>query len=964
MKYFLLLSTCLLLQRLPAQITRQWTAYFNGTGDFNDRFTCATHDAAGNFLLGGSVTNPDADRDFLVRKLGSNGAVLWTWMYNGPGSGSDEIRAIATDPAGNVYVTGLSQGENTDMDYLTVKLTPGGDTLWTRRYDFIGEYDQPNALFVDQEGNVLVTGQSDSDPSPLTNNDYATLKYTPNGDQLWIKRYNGLGDATDEAVAVVADAAGNIFVTGRTSNGVNDDYGTLSYTPGGGLQWFRFDDRGGRDRATAMTIDGNNNLIITGRSSNGDNDDFWTLKCTADGQLLWDAAYDFLDQDRPVAVTTDPTGNIVVTGQSDKSLVPPTDWDFLTVAYLPNGTQLWAKRYDGGLATDDIPAAVGTNSSGDVYVTGVSDVNPTASISNQLVTIRYNIGTGQQVWVKTIATTGNSDQAGNAVIALPDGCLIAGYSEDTNGRRDAVAYRFDTAGAQNWQDTFNGTGDNNDNVRALTVDALGNVFAAGYSTGGSNNRDMALVQFDQGGVLLCSHTQEGTAPGGADDAAGIALDASGNAIVAGVLKNSGSSNDIALQKTNTLCDTLWTRIVNGPGNGSDRVYDLVRDAAGALYITGRVDTDPASTANDDCFTAKFSSDGVLLWSKTYNSGGANADRGVVLRMGPAGDLYVAGRSWDGLQYDIFLLKYNNAGQQQWVKTWNGGGNDEPRDLAIDNAGNPVLCGTANQSAGDTLNDFITLKFNPAGNLLWEKRYDGAGAGNDRAEALAIDQQGYVLVAGRSDVDYTSALNEAAVLLKYAPNGDLQWGVTLNDKGNDALDDVALGEGDLIYLTGHFAHDANQPNRYAIATYIYSPAGEYLWSDLLDAPVGGSNVPNFLYLDGSDFYVAGSSNQGLQQRDMLVIKYSGMLVGAIAPSDRAYVRVYPNPFFRELRVELPEIPAAGAVFTLFDALGRIVFQENLQAAQQHFTLPDLPPGLCYYRITADQQTLAAGKLSHW
>ena len=60
---------------------------------------------------------------------------VWVRRCNGPGDSTDIPEAIAVDHLGNVYVTGQSFGGLTLEDYLTIKYYPNGDTAWVRRYN-------------------------------------------------------------------------------------------------------------------------------------------------------------------------------------------------------------------------------------------------------------------------------------------------------------------------------------------------------------------------------------------------------------------------------------------------------------------------------------------------------------------------------------------------------------------------------------------------------------------------------------------------------------------------------------------------------------------------------------------------------------------------------------------------------------------------------------------------------------
>src|SRR5437588_240122 len=59
----------------------------------------------------------------------------WVQRYNGPGDGDDVATAMVVDSAGNAFVTGYSLGSGTGYDYATMKYSPTGARLWLKRYD-------------------------------------------------------------------------------------------------------------------------------------------------------------------------------------------------------------------------------------------------------------------------------------------------------------------------------------------------------------------------------------------------------------------------------------------------------------------------------------------------------------------------------------------------------------------------------------------------------------------------------------------------------------------------------------------------------------------------------------------------------------------------------------------------------------------------------------------------------------
>src|SRR3972149_3304751 len=115
----------------------------------------------------------------------------WVARYHGPGNSWDKAHAIAVDPAGNIYVTGGSVGVGTESDYCTLKYNRLGNVLWIARYDGPDHlWEDANALALDRDGNVYITGLS---YGRATNYDIATVKYDPKGNELWAGRYAAPG---------------------------------------------------------------------------------------------------------------------------------------------------------------------------------------------------------------------------------------------------------------------------------------------------------------------------------------------------------------------------------------------------------------------------------------------------------------------------------------------------------------------------------------------------------------------------------------------------------------------------------------------------------------------------------------------------------------------------------------------------------------------------------------------------
>lgn len=298
----------------------------------------------------------------------------WVARYNGPGNSTNRPTAIALDAQVNVYVTGTSVGIGNIYGYATLKYSPEGRLVWTARYEEPGGNGQATAMALDREGNIYVTGSSGIYP----NLDYVTIKYDTDGQEIWVARYDGPGHGYDEARAIVLDGSGSVYVTGNSlGSGTGMDYATIKYDADGKELWVaRYNGLGNRDDyAWACALDGAGHLYVTGSSFGGFTtyDDYATIKYDADGREIWVALYTATGDRRNIAsaLALDAQGNIYVTGGSWGG--PATQEDYATIKYSPDGEPIWLARYNGPANGADAAYALTVDAAGHVYVTGVID---------------------------------------------------------------------------------------------------------------------------------------------------------------------------------------------------------------------------------------------------------------------------------------------------------------------------------------------------------------------------------------------------------------------------------------------------------------------------------------------------------------------------------------------------------------------------------------------------------------
>lgn len=336
----------------PAGI-QEWVITNNGAANRDDILYSVGLDAAGNVYVSGMVTNLNVNfgyhKDYILIKYSPAGAQQWKKIYDGPGSGDDEAKAMFVDLAGNVFVTGTSSsGTAAGSDCLTIKYNTTGNIQWTKRYNGLGNgYDQGTSIAVDRLGNVYVTGYI---TIIAAYTDVITIKYDAAGNLDWAVKYNGNGDSYDLGQDIAVDDSLNVYITGYTTSPANNkDFLTLKYSSVGDRIWTNtYNVSGGDDRSNAITLDITGNVYITGSvTSAGGTSDFATIKYKADGHLMWDRLYsstgNFNDKSRCIYV--DSSYSVYVSGSGSQGLMYS---DYLTLKYTqPIGINLISNEIPG-----------------------------------------------------------------------------------------------------------------------------------------------------------------------------------------------------------------------------------------------------------------------------------------------------------------------------------------------------------------------------------------------------------------------------------------------------------------------------------------------------------------------------------------------------------------------------------------------------------------------------------------
>ena len=264
------------------------------------------------------------------------------------------------------------------------------------------------------------------------------------------------------------------------------------------------------------------------------------------------------------------------------------------------------------------------------------------------------------------------------------------------------------------------------------MDNSGNVYVAVAASNEFNTLFCATIKYNAAGDQQWIAEYHGGS--GADEPAAIVVDKAGNVYVTGTTQICQGSDYLTL-KYNSAGQEQWVARYYGPQEPLDAAKAIAVDNSGNVYVTGR--------SFNDYATIKYNATGQQQWAAREVGGEGNA-----IALDGAGNVYVTGRK----AADYGTIKYNAAGQQQWVARYNGppgNGSDVATAIVLDDMSNVYVTGRSERTGPFSDSDYATVKYNSAGQQQWVIRYNGPGNTDDRAAAMAIDSLGNVYVTGIS-----------------------------------------------------------------------------------------------------------------------------------------------------------------------------------------------------------------------
>lgn len=346
----------------------------------------------------------------------------------------------------------------------------------------------------------------------------------------------------------------------------------------------------------------------------------------------------------------------------------------------------------------------------------------------------------------------NDDKGKSIAVDNSGDIVVVGYTEGNfdsgtkMGNSDLLLIKYDRNGSKMWSTQLGATGTVTQ-ATGVAVDGTSNVYVVGYTEGNldgqtsNGNREMFLIKFTPQGVKVWSRLLGETYA--STEAHGVAVDNDGSVYVTGYSQAftqpyafDGNpfvgDTDTFLVKYRSNGDKAWSKLLGASSSyGSAKTIGngIAIDISSNIYITGwttgEFDTEtPSHFPYGSVFNAKFDTNGIIQWAKTFGSGTIDSIANGIAADNQ-GNTYIAGYNYNSYA-SLLLLKFDRNGNLQWSKEQQATTADAVFNaVAVDASGNVYPSGytqgTLNGIPVTGVGDIVVAKYGPNGDKVWQKQ---------------------------------------------------------------------------------------------------------------------------------------------------------------------------------------------------------------------------------------------------
>ncbi|APV50534.1 hypothetical protein BWI17_13035 [Betaproteobacteria bacterium GR16-43] len=708
--------------------------------------TAVTVDPDGNVVVAGladSYTYENRVEIVAVKYAGATGALLWSTTHGRANGTYERPYAIATNAAGDVFITGASGASTYENNAVfTIKLSgQTGQRTWTHVLPGLS-YDHGTALVVDVAGHAYVGGRI-GDAFQVFKLDGAT------GMQAWSASLPGQGEARTLVLAPGGDV-----LAGGDSAGVGR---IVKLNPAtGAVQWSQSYPNGGWFVRMAPRLDPDGNVIAAGHVASF----AYVAKFSgATGAVLWGVALDSGNDFAVSAVDVDAQGNVGVTGSQSYANFR------VTRLRGSDGQASWSADNPAGPSGQAKGVAVAFDAAGNLLAAGGVASGPSIYAETWRI-VKYAPAPGPALWSAGVPQLpGYAILRGKHVTGVRSGrvAVLSQMSQVSYSRADRLDVVNAKTGTTIWSltetDISGALSEGYPANPRVAMDATGNVVVTGGPHSQPPDAKMLTRKFQAAsGAVAWTATSTAAAIGNA-----IAMDANGHVAVLG-----RSETDWVVAKYDGASGTrLWEVVLSamGPSSGYQQANAIAMDSAGNVVVTGRY-TNASATAGGARTFKLAAANGAILWDKLI----PGEHLAVAI---DAQDNVVA--TGDFFQYpDTFMqtVKYAPDGTELWTRlyTVDGTARGVSRALAINPQGEIVIGGYTAPINPPGSTSARIVKYSAAGVVLWTAA-SGAPGSYAAAIDVAFDGLGNV-VAGTYEAEPGARGKSRAIKLAGATGASL------------------------------------------------------------------------------------------------------------------------------------------------------------------------------------------------
>lgn len=540
-----------------------------------------------------------------------------------------------------------------------------------------------------------------------------------------------------------------------------------------------------------------------------------------------------------------------------------------------------------------------------------------------------------------------------------------------------------------------------------------------------------------------------------DEFTDVATDQLGNAYVCGTFFgpsvtfggqtfNSVENSAAILVKRDPNGGLVWAKVIDGgecnavsvdlDGNCFITGYftlDSIDFGNSILYNPARFNTSTIGATNSAAFLVKYDPSGTVLWAKSFDNQIDASSAGNTIATDASGNCYLAGTfllfnsipgselTINGISLsmypgsglsDVFLLKYNQNGEFQWIRTAGGESYEEPYDIAIDASGNLAMVGifsgnimqfdanssvVQNNSPIDPFEEFFFARYSPDGDFISVKQ--SFAPSSVRCTGLATDTDGNYFLTGYFGCDTLTfegaiLINSDTIpnpvssppvyfeddifLIKLNSAGELLWAQSFGQGSESLSGDYANGiacdsDGN-CYITGSFRTAINfggielTSNGFSdLFLAKFDPNGTSLWAK--NAGGSSSESGDKITVDNANnVFIAGSYANGpldqsfnfgstqapyLSSRTGYLAKLGFNTVGIEEKNGAVKIAISPNPSNGNFTLQLNSNAINNkAKLNITDVSGRVVHSQELLAGNNEIsTQGALTSGLYFLNV---------------